>query len=514
MSIGETVRAVIRCVIYTRISADKAGDGHGVANQLADLEKRALSRGWTVVYRLSDNDIGVTRKDPTAPAEYRPGWEEVLRLVDAREVDVVLVWKWDRALREPLDLEYLIPRFDRAGVRFAEAEGSIDLGTDSGRLHARIMIAVAKAEQERKAERQKLANERAAINGKRRLGTPRPFGYGDDHLTPHPVEGPAVAQACALLLGGGSISGVLREWTKAGLTPPQPARAPRRTRNLDGSLPPRTLPPQPAASAPRGWTRSSIRTILLNPRIAGLSVYKDEIVGQGQWEPLVAEETWRAIAAILQDPGRKPPRGVRTLLGGIARCPCGNVITGMPSHTGHRIYRCTPATRNRDWPGGHVARQAGPVDEFITRLVIARMSRDDAASLVVPDSGIDLAALREESAAIRTNLEEMSADRALGLITRAQLLAATGRGTARLAQIGDLIAGAARENVLTGLAAAQDVTAAWDTMDSSRQRAVIQTLMTITLHSPGRGARRDFDPATVTVNWIRPPAASGLSTCT
>ncbi|HLN71627.1 MAG TPA: hypothetical protein VK280_30695, partial [Streptosporangiaceae bacterium] len=55
---------VIRCLIYVRISMDKAHDGHGVANQLAKLEKKANERGWTVVYRLSDNDIGVTRKDP------------------------------------------------------------------------------------------------------------------------------------------------------------------------------------------------------------------------------------------------------------------------------------------------------------------------------------------------------------------------------------------------------------------------------------------------------------------
>jgi hypothetical protein len=38
---------------------------------------------------------------------------------------------WDRFIREPLDLEYLIPRFDKAGVRFAEVDGNIDLGTDS-----------------------------------------------------------------------------------------------------------------------------------------------------------------------------------------------------------------------------------------------------------------------------------------------------------------------------------------------------------------------------------------------
>ena len=164
---------VIRCLIYVRISMDKEHDGHGVANQMAKLEQKARERGWTVVYRLSDNDIGVTRKDPTKPGKYRPGYEEAMRLVDAGAVDAVLCFKWDRFIREPLDLEYLIPRFDKAGVRFAEVDGNIDLGTDSGRLAARILIAVAKAEQERKAERQKLANEQAAINGKRFLGGPR-----------------------------------------------------------------------------------------------------------------------------------------------------------------------------------------------------------------------------------------------------------------------------------------------------------------------------------------------------
>ena len=389
---------VIRCLIYVRISMDKAHDGHGVANQMAKLEQKARERGWTVVYRLSDNDIGVTRKDPTRPGKYRPGYEEAMRLVDARAVDAVLCFKWDRFIREPLDLEYLIPRFDKAGVRFAEVDGNIDLGTDSGRLHARILIAVAKAEQERKAERQKLANEAAAVNGQRFTGGPRPFGYREDHVTAHPVEGPAVAEACAALLGGGTVSGVMREWTRLELAPPQ--------RDRRGTT---------------RWNRASIRSILLNPRIAGLSVYQGEIVGQGQWEPLVSEETWRAVRGVLEDPSRKPPRGVRTLLGGLALCPCGNVVAGGPSHTGHRVYRCSMPTRDRSWPGEHVARQAEPVEEFIEKLVIERLSRADAADLVaVQEGGPDVVALREEAAAIRRNLEEMAADRALGLITRPQ----------------------------------------------------------------------------------------------
>jgi DNA invertase Pin-like site-specific DNA recombinase len=475
-----TTDAVIRCLIYVRISMDKAHDAHGVANQLAKLEQKARERGWTVVFRLSDNDIGVTRKDPTKPGKYRPGYEEAMRLVDAGAVDAVLCFKWDRFIREPLDLEYLIPRFDKAGVRFAEVEGSIDLGTDSGRLHARILIAMAKAEQERKAERQMLANEQAAINGQRFMGAPRPFGYAADHVTRHLVEGPAVADACAMLLGGGSISGVMREWVKAGLKPPQQAQ--RGTTR---------------------WNRTSIRSILLNPRIAGLSAYRGEIVGQGQWEPLVPEETWRAVRGILEDPARKPPRGVRTLLGGLALCPCGNVVTGMPSHTGHHIYRCSPPGRDTSYTG-HVARQSVPVEDFIERLVIARMSRDDAADLlVVHEGGPDVAGLREEAAAIRRNLEEMAADRALGLIGRGPMLAATGRADGRLAEIGTELDEAAREDVLAPLVAADNAATEWETMDLSCKRAVIRTLMSITLISPGRGARRAFDPDTVQVTWAR-----------
>ena len=226
---------------------------------------------------------------------------------------------------------------------------------------------------------------------------------------------------------------------------------------------------------------------MLNPRIAGLSAYRGEIVGHGDWEPLVSEETWRAVHAILEDPARKPPRGVRTLLGGLARCPCGNVVSGMPNHRAQRVYRCQPPTRNREWDGGHVARQAGPVEDFIDKLVIARLSREDAALLVaVPEGGPDVGALREESAAIRTNLEEMAADRALGLITRAQMLAATERASLRLAEIEAELEHAARENVLAPLVAAENAAAVWANLDLSRKRAVIKTLMTITLLSRAR----------------------------
>jgi hypothetical protein len=59
------------------------------------------------------------------------------------------------------------------------------------------------------------------------------------------------------------------------------------------------------------------------------------------------------------------------------------------------------------------------VEEFIVKLVIARLSRADAVDLLAtPDSGVDVAGLREEAAAIRATQEEMACDRVLGLVTR------------------------------------------------------------------------------------------------
>ena len=61
--------------------------------------------------------------------------------------------------------------------------------------------------------------------------------------------------------------------------------------------------------------------------------------------------------------------------------------------------------------------------------------------------------------------------------------------------------------MLAPLVAAENAAEVWEMLDLSRKRAVIKTLMSVTLHSPGRGARRPFDPATVKVTWNQPDAA-------
>ena len=87
-----------------------------------------------------------------------------------------------------------------------------------------------------------------------------------------------------------------------------------------------------------------------------------------------------------------------------------------------------------------------------------------------------------------------------GTLTSAQLRTATGRLRAKLAEVEQQIADAGQTSALTPLVTAQDVRAVWDELPLSQQRAVIDTLMTVTLHRSGRGARR-FTPDTVEVEW-------------
>src|SRR6516165_3307301 len=211
-----------RAVIYTRISKDKAGDEHGVANQLAECERYAASRGWTVIARLSDNDLSAFN------GVRRPGYEEALGMVAARQCDVLLCWRIDRFVRRVADLESVISAFEEAGCKLAAVSGDLDLSTGPGRMVGRMLSVIAQGEVEAKGERQRLAAEEAARNGKRHTGCPRPFGYADDHVTPHLVEGPAVAEACRAIAGGSTVASIAQQWDKARLRPPQAPFGPLR----------------------------------------------------------------------------------------------------------------------------------------------------------------------------------------------------------------------------------------------------------------------------------------------
>ncbi len=467
----------IRAATYARISlaerkAAEDGatiiDAHGVLNQGTITEEYADARHWPVVARYCDNDVKASNgKDDSA--DY---WR-MMAAAARGEFDVIIVFQTSRLWRNRRERAEGIELLRKARVSVAAVKGvSFDLTTAQGRGQAGILGEVDTMETEIKAERQQLANYMAVRGGKRLRSSQRPFGYEDDHITERPAEADAIRWAADALLAGGSVMSVQREWQRRGLL---------------------------TAQTGRPFTRQSITTILRNPRLAGLAVYRGEIIPgvEGEQDAILAEEAWQAVRALLGDKTRRPPRGVRTLLGGLAACACGNVVNGSMNHRRDHVYNCQYSTRGAR-PGPHVAVRAEAVDEYVERVVLAVLASGELADLVTPPPHVDTAGLRAQAAAIRANLAEMGADRALGHISRAQLHEGTERGNPRLAEIAAELAEAAGAGALAPFARGQAAEAVWDGLDLSRRREVIRALGTVTLLPAGRGAR-GFDARKVRI---------------
>ncbi|MCA1672844.1 MAG: hypothetical protein LC799_11800, partial [Actinobacteria bacterium] len=160
-------------------------------------------------------------------------------------------------------------------------------------------------------------------------------------------------------------------------------------------------------------------------------------------------------------------------------------------------YRC-PGEKGTT---GHVVRVAGPLDEYIEKIIIERLSRPDAVNLLTPTAPeVNLAALRATANAARTRLAEIAEMLGDGELTRAEAQIARTRANARLERAEADIAAATRSSPLIGLADAPDPAAVWAACDIGRRRAVLDTLMTVTV-LPARRPGPRFDPETIKIAW-------------
>ena len=88
-----------------------------------------------------------------------------------REVDCVLVWKFDRFARSTRHLLAALEEFDHLGVRFISVRDQIDTASPMGRAMFTIVAAMAELESSLVSERVSAGMKAAAARG-RRLGRP------------------------------------------------------------------------------------------------------------------------------------------------------------------------------------------------------------------------------------------------------------------------------------------------------------------------------------------------------
>ncbi|MFI6266025.1 recombinase family protein [Micromonospora sp. NPDC051006] len=461
-----------RAAIYVRISRDREGGGLGVARQEEDCRELAARHGLTVAQLYSDNDLSAYS------GKARPSYRRMLDDIAAARIDAVLAWHTDRLHRSPTELEEYISACEPRGVpTYTVKSGPLDFSTPSGRMMARQLGAVARYEVEHQVERQQRAKQQAAADGKWSGGR-RPYGYEADGVTPRADEARVVAEATDAILSGASLRALAAELNARGLL----------------------------TSTGRRWNATELRKVLLRARNAGLREHRGDIVGPAAWPPLVDEDRWRAVVGVLTHPGRRTQwsSARRWLLSGLALCGvCGTPVRAtLMSTTARSVpsYTCK-ATRC-------VGRNAVELDGYVSTIVVERLSRPDLATLLASHQRPHTAGLSLNATALRERLDGLAAAYADGAIDVRQLRQGSERLRARLAEVEHDLADAGRGDALSGLVAVADPAKAWEALDLHRRRAVVDTLMTVTIHRTQKGrppgwtpGRSYFDPSSVEIAW-------------
>jgi DNA invertase Pin-like site-specific DNA recombinase len=412
-----------RAAAYVRISRDRTGLRAGVERQREDTAALAARRGWDLVEVLEDNDVSASS------GRVRPAYQRLLRGLDAGEWDAVVTWHPDRLYRRPADLEALIDLLDGSRVEVATCTaGDVDLSTPTGRMTARIIGAVARAEVERISERVRSAFTQQARAGRAAAGGRRGYGYEWDTEAHAPriveAEAEVLRRVTREVVRGRTLGAVVAELNRDGVLTPTGAR----------------------------WRAPTLRRQLLSPRLSGRRSHRVGgvrgvggvvIVGEpsGEWEAILSVREQERLRAVLGDraPISAGPRATRTrrLLTGLLVCECG----GHLNYTSGRRYACS----RRGGGCGRITLLAGPAEALVFGAAQAEYDRrllweeDEAGPAAKPDTDADAIAeaLVDERLALEARRDETDREVARGTLTSRSAGIRLGEIDALLADVAD-----------------------------------------------------------------------------
>jgi DNA invertase Pin-like site-specific DNA recombinase/predicted transcriptional regulator len=455
----------LRAFVYARISQDRTGAGLGVTRQEEDCRLLAKRLGAEVLRAFTDSDISAYS------GKRRPAYEEMLAAMQNGEADIILCWHLDRLTRSTRDLETYIDISEKSGIAtHAVQAGELDLATPSGRAVARTLGAWARYESEMKSERQKRQRQQARESG-RWTGGVVPFGWTikDGRPAVHEPQAALLRYAVDQIYRGATMSSLVKHFDASG------------------------------EKSPRGaaWNHVSLLQMLTRPKIAGLREVDGEIVDDPVFPPIIGEEKWRGVRALLKAPERRTSfdNNGRWLLSGLALCECGSPVKigATRDHRGGRraVYRCKVPGPN------HINRNAENVDRYVNMLVptLLRKSRHMASALQEPlvDKSGDLEA---EAGALRARLAEAASMAADGVLSMAQLAVMSKKLNAQLAELEESMDKAATGAHVTDFDAAQ----VWDKLSLEERRTIIRDLIEVTITRVGSAGRHfDYNSIKVTL---------------
>jgi site-specific DNA recombinase len=237
-----------------------------------------------------------------------------------------------------------------------------------------INTAIAQRESDIRSERVKAAVERNVRAGRRTGGGSRPFGYkiirhdlGEGARRRYritgeeiePAEADAIKEAATRVLRGESIRSIAFDFNDRGIKPVGGGR----------------------------WVGSTLRRMLISPRIAGLREHNGEVVGDAAWPAIIDRANHDRLVGLLDDPSRRRenfgrPR-VHPLVGLVYCASCGGKMTTSIAPRQGRGYGCRK-DENPVCPA-RVRIVAEPLEAYVEGYVIDQWRNPEAVKIAQSD---------------------------------------------------------------------------------------------------------------------------------
>ncbi|WP_312733859.1 recombinase family protein [Brevundimonas sp.] len=352
----------IRCAIYTRKSTEEGLEQdynslHAQRDACAAYVMSQAGEGWTLLPEIYD-DGGYSGGNLD-----RPALQRLMADIEAKKIDVVVVYKVDRLTRSLADFSKIVDVLDRTGSSFVSVTQAFNTTTSMGRLTLNVLLSFAQFEREVTGER---IRDKIAASKKKGLwmGGRPVFGYDPDGrtLTINPEEAEEVRWMFARYLEIKSVNRLIPELKARGVVS-------KRWINKAGEA---------QGGVPLG--RGVLYQMLRNRIYIGEITHKEAIY-PGQHPAIIDRETFDAAHALLdqsvrrRQPGKARPPHRGAPLAGLIYDSAGNLMSPVsaPRKGGatYRYYVSSVAQRGRPDEAGVHKRVPAPVIESMVREVVA-----------------------------------------------------------------------------------------------------------------------------------------------
>ncbi len=281
----------VRCAIYTRKSTEEGLDQefNSLNAQREACEAYIASQkheGWELLPDAYD-DGGLSGGHLE-----RPALQRLMRAVDDKRVDQIVVYKIDRLTRSLADFAKLVERLDAADASFVSVTQSFNTATSMGRLTLNVLLSFAQFEREVTAER---IRDKIAASKRKGLwmGGTVPLGYQADGRTLKidDEEAVTIRTLYDLYRDHGTLRDVKEKAEALGIRS-------RRRERADGQV-----------TGGGVMLQGHIHHILSNPIYAGRIRHKDQM-HDGQHPAIIDPHLWEQVQQSLKQ-GAAKGRGSR-----------------------------------------------------------------------------------------------------------------------------------------------------------------------------------------------------------